>query len=119
MANHKIIVYSTPTCHFCHMAMEYFSKRDSASRGRMMPSHYCSRELNIVSVPTPTGAQLVPACGIAWGLQLDQKDGAVVTCIGDAATRQGDFYEAVAFAVEKKLSRHLRKKTTSVRLSSP
>ena len=86
-----------------HMALEYFSKRDSASRGRMMPSHYCSRELNIVSVPTPTGAQLVPACGIAWGVQLDQKDGAVVTCIGDAATRQGDFYEAVAFAQEKRL----------------
>jgi 2-oxoisovalerate dehydrogenase E1 component len=86
-----------------HLALEYFAKRDSASRGRMMPSHYCSRELNIVSVPTPTGAQLVPACGIAWGLQLDQKDGIVVTCIGDAATRQGDFYEALSFAVEKKL----------------
>ena len=69
----------------------------------MMPSHYCSRELNIVGVPTPTGAQLVPACGIAWGLQLDQKDGIVVTCVGDAATRQGDFFEAVSFALEKKL----------------
>jgi 2-oxoisovalerate dehydrogenase E1 component len=86
-----------------HLALEYFAKRDSASRGRMMPSHYCSRELNIVSVPTPTGAQLLPACGIAWGLQLDQKDGIVVTCIGDAATRQGDFYEALGFALEKKL----------------
>ena len=86
-----------------HLAMEYFAKRDSASRGRMMPSHYCSRELNIVSVPTPTGSQLLPACGIAWGLQLDQKDGVVVTCIGDAATRQGDFYEALSFALEKKL----------------
>jgi 2-oxoisovalerate dehydrogenase E1 component len=86
-----------------HIALEYFAKRDSASRGRMMPSHYCSRELNIVSVPTPTGAQLLPACGIAWGLQLDQKDGVVVTCIGDAATRQGDFYEALSFALEKKL----------------
>ena len=86
-----------------HMALEYFAKRDSASRGRMMPSHYSSRELNIVSVPTPTGAQLLPACGIAWGLQLDQKDGVVVTCVGDAATRQGDFYEALSFALEKKL----------------
>jgi len=86
-----------------HLALEYFAKRDSASRGRMMPSHYCSRELNIVSVPTPTGAQLLPACGIAWGLQLDQRDGVVVTCIGDAATRQGDFYEALSFALEKKL----------------
>ncbi|HVT72230.1 MAG TPA: thiamine pyrophosphate-dependent enzyme [Lacunisphaera sp.] len=86
-----------------YLALEYFSKRDSASRGRMMPSHYCSREHNIVSVPTPTGSQLLPACGIAWGLQLDQKDGVVVTCIGDAATRQGDFYEALAFAQERKL----------------
>ncbi|AOS44524.1 2-oxoisovalerate dehydrogenase subunit beta [Lacunisphaera limnophila] len=86
-----------------HLALEYFAKRDSASRGRMMPSHYCSRELNIVSVPTPTGSQLVPACGIAWGLQLDQKDGVVVTSIGDAATRQGDFYEALSIALERKL----------------
>ncbi len=86
-----------------HLALEYFSRRDSASRGRMMPSHYSSRELNIVSVPTPTGAQLIPACGIAWGIQLDGKDNVVVTSIGDAATRQGDFYEAVSFAVERKL----------------
>src|SRR4051812_4205998 len=86
-----------------YLALEYFAKRDSASRGRMMPSHFCSREHNIVSVPTPTGSQLMPACGIAWGLQLDQKDGVVVTTIGDAASRQGDFYEAISFAMEKKL----------------
>ncbi|HYC71410.1 MAG TPA: thiamine pyrophosphate-dependent enzyme [Opitutaceae bacterium] len=86
-----------------HLALEYFAKRDSASRGRMMPSHYSSRELGIVSVPTPTGAQLVPACGLAWGLQLDRKDGVVVTTVGDAASRQGDFYEAIAFATERKL----------------
>ncbi|HVU16817.1 MAG TPA: thiamine pyrophosphate-dependent enzyme [Candidatus Didemnitutus sp.] len=85
------------------LALEYFAKRPSTSRGRMMPSHFSSRELNIISVPTPTGAQLVPACGVAWGLQLDGKDGVVVTCIGDAATRQGDFYEAVNFALERKL----------------
>lgn len=85
------------------LALEYFAKRDSASRGRMMPSHFSSRELGIVSVPTPTGSQLVPACGIAWGLQLDRKDGVVVTSIGDAASRQGDFYEAFSFALERKL----------------
>jgi len=86
-----------------HLALEYFAKRESASRGRMMPSHYSSRALNIVSVPTPTGSQLVPACGIAWGMQLDGRDGIVVTCVGDAATRQGDFYEAVSFALERRL----------------
>jgi len=86
-----------------HLAMEYFARRDSVSRGRMMSSHYSSRELNIVSVPTPTGAQLIPACGIAWGMQLDGKDSIVVTCSGEAATRQGDFYEAVSIALERKL----------------
>ncbi|HEY8996145.1 MAG TPA: thiamine pyrophosphate-dependent enzyme [Lacunisphaera sp.] len=102
-----------------HLALEYFAKRDSASRGRMMPSHYCSRELNIVSVPTPTGAQLVPACGIAWGLQLDQKDGVVVTCIGDAASRQGDFYEAISFAREKKLPLLLLVEDNAYGISTP
>lgn len=86
-----------------HLALEYFAKRESASRGRMMPSHFSCRELNIVSVSTPLGAQLLPACGIAWGLKLDGKDGVVVTSIGDAASRQGDFYEAICFALEKKL----------------
>ena len=86
-----------------HLALEYFAKRESASRGRMMPSHFSARALNIVSVPTPLGSQLLPACGIAWGLQLDAQPGVVVTTIGDAATRQGDFYEAVSFALERKL----------------
>ncbi len=86
-----------------HLALEYFAKRESASRGRMMPSHFSARELNIVTVPTPLGSQLLPACGIAWGMKLDGKDNVVVTSIGDAATRQGDFYEAISFAQEKKL----------------
>ena len=87
-----------------HLALEYFAKRESSSRGRMMPSHFSCREMNIVSVSTPLGAQLLPACGIAWGMKLDGKDSVVVTTIGDAASRQGDFYEAVSFALEKKLS---------------
>ncbi|PYJ72715.1 MAG: 2-oxoisovalerate dehydrogenase [Verrucomicrobia bacterium] len=59
--------------------------------------------MHIWSVPTPTGSQLLPACGIAWGIQLDGKKNLVVTTVGDAATRQGDFFEAICFAKEKKL----------------
>jgi len=68
-----------------------------------MPSHYSNADLHIWSVPTPTGSQLLPACGIAWGIKLDGKKNLVVTTVGDAATRQGDFFEAVCFAKEKKL----------------
>jgi 2-oxoisovalerate dehydrogenase E1 component len=85
------------------LALDYMAKRDSSSRGRQMPSHYSFRDLNIWSVPTPTAAQLLPACGMAWGMQLDGKQSLVVTTVGDAATRQGDFYEAVCFAQERKL----------------
>ncbi len=85
------------------LALEYFAKRNTGSGGRMMASHYSDTDLHIWSVPTPTGAQLLPACGIAWGIQLDGKKNVVVTTVGDAATRQGDFFEAVCFAKERKL----------------
>jgi 2-oxoisovalerate dehydrogenase E1 component len=85
------------------LSLEYFAKRNTGSGGRQMPSHYSNAELHIWSVPTPTGSQLLPACGIAWGIQLDGKKNLVVTTIGDAATRQGDFFEALCFAREKKL----------------
>src|SRR5438067_3102322 len=85
------------------LGLEYFAKRNTGSGGRRMPSHYSNADLHIWSVPTPTGSQLLPACGIAWGIKLDGKKNLVVTTVGDAATRQGDFFEAVSFAKEKKL----------------
>src|SRR6202022_3735536 len=87
----------------CELALEYFAKRKTGSGGRMMPSHYSDAERHIWSVPTPTGSQLLPACGMAWGIQLDGKNNLVVATVGDAATRQGDFFEAICFAKEKKL----------------
>src|SRR6266851_2153632 len=85
------------------MSPECFAKRKTGSAGRMMPSHYSDLERHIWSVPTPTGSQLLPGCGMAWGIQLDGKKNVVVTTVGDAATRQGDFFEALCFAKEKKL----------------
>ena len=85
------------------LALDYFAKRKGQSHGRQMPSHYSYAARGIWSVPTPTGSQLLPGCGLAWGIQLDNKKNVVVTTIGDAATRQGDFFEAVCFAKERKL----------------
>src|SRR5213595_2343787 len=85
------------------LAIDYFAKAKGESHGRQMPSHYSCAEKHIWSVPTPTGSQLLPACGIAWGIKLDSKKAVVVATVGDAATRQGDFYEAICFAKEKKL----------------
>src|SRR4029077_16404649 len=76
---------------------------NTGSGGRQMPSHYSNADLHIWSVPTPTGSQLLPVRGMARGIDLVGKKNLVVTTVGDAATRQGDFFEALCFAREKKL----------------
>ena len=101
------------------LGLEYFAKRNTGSGGRMMPSHYSSADLHIWSVPTPTGSQLLPACGMAWGMKLDGKNSVVVTTVGDAASRQGDFYEAICFAKEKKLAVLFLVEDNAYGISSP
>lgn len=85
------------------LALAYFAKQGSSSAGRQMPGHHSSKERKIWSVPTPTGSNLLPACGVAWSQQLRGESGVVVATTGDAACRQGEFYEAIAFAVERQL----------------
>lgn len=85
------------------LALAYFAKRESSSGGRHMPGHFSSRDLGIFSVATPTASQCLPAAGHAWALKMDGTDNIAVTTVGDAAIRQGEFYEAVTFAVQEKL----------------
>ncbi len=85
------------------LALAYFAKRESTNGGRHMPGHYSSRELNIFSVATPTASQCIPAAGAAWGLKMDGTDSVVVCTVGDAATRQGEYYEAICFAIQEEL----------------
>ena len=44
------------------------------------------------------GTQLPHAAGLAWGLALRGEPGVVCTFIGDGATSEGDFYEAINLA---------------------
>lgn len=85
------------------MALAFYAKRASSSGGRQLTGHFSDRALNIWSHPSPVGAHLLPACGAAWGMQLDGKQNVVYASLGEAATRQGDFFESVCFAKERKL----------------
>lgn len=85
------------------LALAYLAKRDSSSGGRQMPGHYSSRQHNVFSVCTPTGGSLLPAVGTAWAMKLSGDDSVVIASVGDAASRQGEFFEAIAFAVQEKL----------------
>jgi 2-oxoisovalerate dehydrogenase E1 component len=85
------------------LALDFFGKRGSSQGGRQMPSHYSARKLNLFSVGTPTGCSLLPACGTAWGMKLSGADTVCLVSIGDAASRQGEFYEALCFALQERL----------------
>ena len=85
------------------LALAFFARAGSCSAGRLMSSHYSDRKLNIVPSATPTGLQCLPATGTAWAFQLGGQANAVLCCIGDASTRQGEFYEAWCFALERDL----------------
>ncbi|MDQ8194875.1 thiamine pyrophosphate-dependent enzyme [Coraliomargarita sp. SDUM461004] len=85
------------------MALAFYAKRDSSSGGRQLTGHFSDRALNIWSHPSPVAVHLLPACGAAWGMQLDGKNSVVYASLGEASARQGDFFEAVCFAKERKL----------------
>ncbi len=85
------------------LALAYFAKQGSSSGGRQMPGHFSDRRRNIFSVATPTASQCLPAAGAAWAFKMSGTDQVVLATVGDAATRQGEFYEAVAFALQERL----------------
>lgn len=85
------------------IALGYFAKAASSSSGRQMVSHFFEPSLNIAPSATPTGLQCLPSAGIAWGLKRLKTKNVVFCFIGDASTRQGEFFEAIAFAVQEKL----------------
>lgn len=101
------------------LALAYFAKRESSSGGRQMPGHYSDRKHNVFSVCTPTGGGLIPAAGVAWAMQLDGTDNVAFATVGDAAMRQGEFFEAWAFAVQEKLPLILAIEDNKYGISTP
>lgn len=85
------------------IALGYFAKAESSSGGRQLVNHFSNKKLNIVSAATPTALQCLPAAGAAWGLKKDGTDSVVFCCVGDASTRQGEFFEALAFSIQESL----------------
>ncbi|VGO16756.1 2-oxoisovalerate dehydrogenase subunit beta [Pontiella desulfatans] len=80
-----------------------FSKEESNSAGRRMPAFPCDPALNILSTPTLVGSNVLQAVGVASTIKNDEGHPFVLVSVGDGATQQGDFYEAVAEAVRSNL----------------
>ncbi|MCK4564636.1 MAG: beta-ketoacyl-ACP synthase 3 [Verrucomicrobia bacterium] len=80
-----------------------FGKAESCSAGRRMPGFPCDPSLNIMSTPTLVGSNVLQAIGVASAIKGDEDNPFVLVSLGDGATQQGAFYEAVAEAVRSNL----------------
>lgn len=78
-------------------------REDPSSGGRQMPSHWSLRRVNVVSHSAPVATQTPHAVGVALAIKLRREDKVVLTTIGEGATSQGEWYEAVNWAAVHRL----------------
>jgi 2-oxoisovalerate dehydrogenase E1 component len=92
------------------------AKDDLSSGGRQMPSHWADKALNIVSGSSPTGTQVLQAVGAAeagviYSRVADipnresryNRDEITYTSLGDGATSEGEFWEALSTTCTRRL----------------
>ncbi|RGP71376.1 2-oxoisovalerate dehydrogenase e1 alpha subunit [Fusarium sporotrichioides] len=86
---------------------QLFGNVRDPSRGRSMPVHYGSKELNIHSVSSPLATQLPHASGAAYALKMQKlqnpssKARVAVAYFGEGAASEGDFHAALNIAATR------------------
>eukprot|EP00003_Mantamonas_plastica_P022326 TRINITY_DN3768_c0_g2_i1.p1 TRINITY_DN3768_c0_g2~~TRINITY_DN3768_c0_g2_i1.p1 ORF type:complete len:442 (+),score=121.75 TRINITY_DN3768_c0_g2_i1:157-1482(+) len=75
-----------------------FGSKDDPGKGRQMPVHYGSKELNFQTISSPLATQLPQAAGLGYALRLEDTDAACVCYFGEGAASEGDFHAALNFA---------------------
>ena len=79
-------------------ADQCFSNEKDLGKGRQMPVHYGSAELNYQTISSPLATQLPQASGVAYALKLSKKNAVAVCYFGEGAASEGDFHAAVNIA---------------------
>ncbi|XP_070578940.1 2-oxoisovalerate dehydrogenase subunit alpha, mitochondrial-like [Ptychodera flava] len=67
-------------------------------RGRQMPVHYGSRDLNFVTISSTLATQMPQAVGSAYAIKRTGQDRCVVCYFGDGAASEGDAHAALNFS---------------------
>lgn len=79
---------------------QVFGNSGDVQKGRQMPSHHSGRSVNQVSWSSCIGPQVPQAVGTAWAMKLRNEANKAVSMgfLGDGATSQPDFHNAMTFA---------------------
>jgi len=92
---------------------QMFSNELDLGKGRQMPIHYGSKELNYMTISSPLGTQIPQATGYAYGQKvkhIDAKTGELASTIdnvticyfGEGAASEGDFHAGLNMAAVHK-----------------
>jgi 2-oxoisovalerate dehydrogenase E1 component alpha subunit len=77
---------------------QLFGNVSDLGKGRQMPVHYGSRELNFMTIRSPLATQIPQAAGYAYGQKLASKDACTLCYFGDGAASEGDFHAGLNMA---------------------
>ncbi|RLN27239.1 hypothetical protein BBJ28_00019949, partial [Nothophytophthora sp. Chile5] len=84
-----------------NFADQCFSNQDGHGKGRQMPVHYGSKNLNHQTISSPLATQLPQAVGAAYAFKMAKEDRISVCYFGEGAASEGDFHAALNFASTK------------------
>ena len=77
---------------------QMFSNEKDLGKGRQMPIHYGSSELNYMTISSPLGTQIPQATGYAYGQKLQGLDAVTLCYFGEGAASEGDFHAGLNMA---------------------
>ncbi|KAK4160012.1 2-oxoisovalerate dehydrogenase subunit alpha, mitochondrial [Cladorrhinum sp. PSN259] len=86
---------------------QLFANQKDPGKGRNMPVHYGSKELNIHTISSPLATQLPQASGAAYALKIqrmqnpDTPPRVVAAYFGEGAASEGDFHAALNIAATR------------------
>jgi len=75
-----------------------FSNEKDLGKGRQMPIHYGSNELNYMTISSPLGTQIPQAAGYAYGQKMAGEGACTICYFGEGAASEGDFHAGLNMA---------------------
>ena len=80
-------------------ADQCYSNEKDLGKGKQMPVHYGSKELNFQTISSPLTTQLPQAAGAAYAQKMAGADAVTVVYFGEGAASEGDFHAGKSYTM--------------------